>query len=176
MKTYSDLEEALPLLITNANVLLSTLKTVSQTIRIRKLWNKRMDNILSSPSYQRFEFYIRSVEEQLRIREMVENDLIKIRTAVKEVQFVRATCQMYTIGKGLISIKDGRKSVADKVAQRKPKKQVRVETQTQFIMSVCDDENMDEVIDNVIDPELRGITLGDPVRNPFTKQESYIRF
>jgi hypothetical protein len=43
-------------------------------------------------------------------------------------------------------------------------------------MSVCDDEDMDEDIDDVIDLELRGITLGDPVRDPFTEQESYIRF
>jgi len=36
MKTYSDPEEALPPLITDANVLLSTPKTVSYTIRARK--------------------------------------------------------------------------------------------------------------------------------------------
>jgi len=176
MKTYSDPEEALPSLITDANVLLSTPKTVSYTICAGKAWNKRMDDTLSSPSRQRFESYTRGVEEQLRIGEMVQNDLIQIRTAVKEAQSARATCRMYTVGKGPISMGDGRKSVADKVAQRKPKKQVQVETQTQFIMSVCDDEDMDEDIDDVIDLELRGITLGDPVRDPFTEQESYIRF
>jgi len=118
------------------------------------------------------------VEEQLRIGEMVQNDLIKVRTAVKEAQSARATCRMYTIGKGPISIRDREKSVADKVAQRKPKKQVQVETQTQtqFIMSVCDNKDMDKDIDDVIDLELWGITLGDLVQDPFTEQESYIRF
>jgi hypothetical protein len=44
--------------------------------------------------------------------------------AVKESQKAKATCRMYTVGKGPITVKDAQKSVAEKVAQRKPKKQI----------------------------------------------------
>jgi hypothetical protein len=95
---------------------------------------------------------------------------------VKESQAAKETCRRYTIGKGPISIGDKRKSVANKVARRKPKKQqLQVETQTQFIMSVCDKEEGED-INSFIDPELRGITLGDPVQDPFAEQDDYIRF
>jgi hypothetical protein len=52
---------------------------------------------------------------------MVRNDLIQIRLAVKELQVAKATCRMYTIGKGLITIQASQRSVIKKVARRKPK-------------------------------------------------------
>jgi hypothetical protein len=65
---------------------------------------------------------------------------------------------MYTVGKGPITVKDVQKSVAEKIAQRRPKKQVQVDTQ--FTLTVDDDD--DDGFDNEdIDPELRGIVFGD---------------
>jgi hypothetical protein len=72
--------------------------------------------------------------------------------AVKELQSAKATCRMYTVGKGPISVKDAQKSVAEKVAQRKPKKQVQVDTQ--FIILVDDDDEIGGVDDEDIDLEL----------------------
>ena len=54
---------------------------------------------------------------------------------------------MYTVGKGPIKVKDVKASIAEKVARRKPKKQV----DTQLTIKV-DDE--DEVDDELIDLEL----------------------
>jgi hypothetical protein len=173
MKSYSDPVEALPPLITEKNVLLSTPKTISYTLRAGQAWNKRMGDILSSPSRRGFESYTRGVEEQLRTGELVQNDLIQIRMAVKESQSAKATCRMYTVSKGPISMKDGQKSVAEKVARRKPKKQV----DTQLIIPVSDgDDEIKGVDDKVINPELRGFAFGDSIRDPFLEQDNYLTF
>jgi len=50
MKSYFNLKEALPPLITEKNVQLSTLKTVSYTLHAREAWNERIGDALSSPS------------------------------------------------------------------------------------------------------------------------------
>jgi hypothetical protein len=86
MKLYSDPVKPLPPLITKDNVLLSTLTTISHTLHAGQAWNQRMGDVLSSPSRQRFESYTRGVEEQLRTGELVQNNLIQIRMAVKEAQ------------------------------------------------------------------------------------------
>jgi hypothetical protein len=67
--------------------------------------------------------------------------------AVKESQAMKATCRMYTIGKGPIKVKDAKAGIVEKVARRKPKRQV----DTQLTIEV-DDE--DEVNDELIDLEL----------------------
>jgi len=115
------------------------------------------------------------VEEQLRIGELVQNDLIQIRTAVKESQSAKATCRMYTVGKGPISVRDAQKSVVEKVARRKSKKQVQVDTQ--FIIPVGDeDDEIGGVDDEDIDLELRGFAFGDSIRDLFAEQDDYLKF
>ena len=63
---------------------------------------------------------------------------------------------------------------SQKVARRKPKKQVQVDTQ--FIMSVDDDDEIGGVDDEDIDPELRGFAFGDSIRDLFAEQENYLTF
>ena len=92
------------------------------------------------------------MEEQLRIGELVQNDLIQIRMAVKESQKAKATCRMYIVGKGPITIKDAQQLVAEKVARRKPKKQIQVDTQ--FIILIDDDDEIGSRVDEDIDLEL----------------------
>jgi hypothetical protein len=72
---------------------------------------------------------------------------------VKESQSTKATCRKYTIGKGPISVGDAQKLVAKKVAQRKLKKQVQVDTQ--FIIPVGNnDDDIGRVDDKDINLEL----------------------
>jgi len=80
---------------------------------------------------------------------------------------------MYTVGKGPITVKASQQLVAEKVAQQKPKKQVQVDTQ--FILNVGDND-MDKVDDNLIDPELQGVLLGDHVPDLFSEQADYLSF
>ena len=152
IKLYSNPAEALPPLITEKNVLLSTPKTIPYALQARQAWNERMSDALSSPSRRQFESYTRGVEEQLQIGELVQNDLIQIRIAVKESQKAKATYRMYTVSKGPITVKDAQKSVADKVAQKKPKKPIQVDTQ--FIIPLDDDDEIGGVDNEDISPEL----------------------
>ena len=93
------------------------------------------------------------MEEQLQIGDLVQNDLIQIRMAVKESQKVKATCRMYTVSKGPTTIKDAQKLVTEKVARRKPNKQIQVDTQ--FIVFIDDDDEIGgKVDDEDIDLEL----------------------
>ena len=115
------------------------------------------------------------MEEQLQIGELVQNDLIQIRMAVKESQKAKATCRMYTVSKGPISVKDAQKSVAEKVARRKPKKQIQVDTQ--FVIPIDDNDEIGGGVDDEdIDLELRGFAFGDSIRDLFAEQEDYITF
>jgi hypothetical protein len=71
--------------------------------------------------------------------------------AVKESQKVKATCWMYTVGKGPIRVKDAKKAVAERVSQQKPKKAV----ETEFVINFEDDEgDIDEDDDDVLHLEL----------------------
>ena len=169
MKRYSDLVEPLPPLITDKNVLALTPKSISHTLRAGQAWNQRMEDILSSPSRQNFESYTRRVETQLRVAELKQHDLIQIRMAVKESQAVKATCRMYTVGKGPIKVKDAKAGIAEKVARRKPKKQVN----TEFTIEVDDEVEGD---DESLHPELQGVVFGDEIPDPFVAQYDYIKF
>jgi hypothetical protein len=169
MKKYSDPVEPLPPLITNKNVLALTPKSISHTLQAGEAWNQRMGMVLSSPSRQNFESYTRGVETQLRVAELEQNDLIQIRMAVKESQAMKATCRMYTVGKGPIKVKDAKAGIAEKVVRRKPKKQV----DTELTIEVDDEDGAD---DELIDPELRGIVFGDEIRDPFEAQYNVIKF
>jgi hypothetical protein len=124
MKKYQDPQEPLPELITEKNVLALTPKSISHTLRAGQAWNQRMSDVLSSPSRQNFESYTRGVETQLRVAELEQADLIQIRMSVKESQAAKATNRMYTVGKGPIKVKDAKVGIAQKVARRKPKRQV----------------------------------------------------
>ena len=169
MKKYSDPIEPLRLLITNKNVLALTPKSISHTLQAGEAWNQRMDTVLSSPSRQNFESYTRGVETQLRVAELEQNDLMQIRLAVKELQAMKASCRMYTVGKGPIKVKDAKAGIAEKVARRRPKKQV----DTELTIEV-DDEFEDS--DELIDLELRGIVFGDEIQDPFEAQSNVIKF
>src|ERR1700726_1403173 len=111
MKKYSNPIEPLLPLITDKNVLDHTPKSISHTLRARQAWNRRMEDVLSSPSRQNFESYTHGVETQLRVAELEQHDLIQIRMAVKESQAVKATCRMYTVGKGPIKVKDAKAGI-----------------------------------------------------------------
>jgi hypothetical protein len=169
MKKYFNPVEPLPPLITDKNVLSLTLKSISHTLKAEEVWNQRMGIVLSSPSRRNFESYTRGVETQLQVAELEQNDLIQIRLAVKEAQSAKATCWKYTVGKGPIKVKDAKVKIAEKVVQRKPKKQV----DTEFTIKVDDDERDD---DELIDPELRGIVFRDKIQDPFEAQYDELKF
>lgn len=80
---------------------------------------------------------------------------------------------MYTVGKGPITVRSSQQSVVEKVARRKLKKQVQVDTQ--FILNVGDDD-IDDVNNNLIDPELWRISLSDHVPDLFSEQADYLSF
>src|SRR5271170_4955587 len=108
MKMYSDPVELLPLLIIDKNVLALTLKLISHTLYARQAWNRRIEDVLSSPSRQNFESYTCRVETQLQVAELKQYNLIQIRMAVKESQAAKATYRMYTVSKGPIKVKDAK--------------------------------------------------------------------
>jgi hypothetical protein len=174
MKKYSDPVEPLPPLITDKNVLDSTPKSISHTLQAGQAWKRRMDEVLSSPSRRNFDSYTRGVETQLRVAELEQNDLTQIRLAAKESQATKATCRMYTVGKGPIKVRDAKAGIAEKVARRKPKKPVN----TEFTIEV-DDEVEDgnvEDSDALIHPELRGLVFGDEIPDPFEAQYDELKF
>jgi hypothetical protein len=151
MKKYSDLVKPLPLLAIDKNALLFTPKTISYTLCAKQAWNQRINNVLSSPSCQNFESYTRGVETQLRVAKLEQSDLIQIRTAVKEAQSAKATYRMYTVSKGSIKVKDAKQGIDEKNTQRKPKKQVQVDTKLTITVDNKDNK-VGEVSDQVINP------------------------
>jgi len=82
---------------------------------------------------------------------------------------------MYTVGKGSIKVKDAKQGIVEKNTRRKPKKQVEVDTKLTITINDEDDE-VGEVGDEVINPELRGFAFRDEVRDPFLAKYDYIRF
>jgi hypothetical protein len=183
MKKYSNPQEPLPPLITDDNVFSTTPKTISHTLKAGEAWNERLAPELNSPSRENYARYTRAVKTQLQVAELEQNDLIQIRLSVKEQQKSKATCRMYTVGKGPIKAKDAKVAIAEKNAHKRPKKQL----ETKFMVPVDSDD--DEVIEDgdmgdvdmgdgneLIHLELRGIVLGDPISNPFEDQHDYIKF
>jgi hypothetical protein len=91
---------------------------------------------------------------------------------VKEAQKAKATCRMYTVGKGPIKVKDAKKAIGEKNSRKRPKKPVQ-----EFIVKVDEDVDVEgEDDDDFLHPELQGKVFGDHVRDLFEAQADEIKF
>ena len=186
MKKYQDPEPELP--SNSPKVRPETIEDIEAGL---KAWKEKAEPLMSSPSRRRFQEFTEGTQVLVTTLSLEQNDLIQMRLAAKEKLKRQAIRRKYTVGKGAITAKAGRKAIAEKL-DRQSKKGIskgrgkgkgKGKGKGTVTIPVSSDSDLDADSDDDDDddqwdhPEMEGVVFGDMagVPDPFNPSYDYIR-
>jgi len=200
MKQYKDPEPPLPPLVLENNAILSTPKDLKHSQQSAEQWRKKLEKVLSSPSKERFERYIKGTEIQLLHAQITKQEMVQIHLAFKENLKAGDKARKYTVGTAPMKVKAGLAAIQEKDARQR--KSIKKEPEigprigpgnrtrarkgkaigkakslatSSFVLDLeSDDDSMIQA--QLKHPELEGFSFGDQVPDPFMDSSDFVGF
>jgi hypothetical protein len=200
MKQYKDPEPPLPPLVLENNAILSTPKDLKHSQQSAEQWRKKLEKVLSSPSKERFERYIKGTEIQLLHAQITKQEMVQIHLAFKENLKAGDKARKYTVGTAPMKVKAGLAAIQEKDARQR--KSIKKEPEIgprigpgnrtrarkgkaigkakslatgSFVLDLeSDDDSMIQA--QLKHPELEGFSFGDQVPDPFMDSSDFVGF
>jgi len=205
MKQYKDPEPPLPPLVLENNAILSTPKDLKHSQHSAEQWKKKLETVLSSPSKERFERYIKGTETQLLHAQITKQEIVQIHLAFKENLKAGDKARKYTVGTAPMKVKAGLAAIQEKDArQRKSIKKepgigsgnrtgnragTRAGTRKgkaigkakslatgSFVLDLESGDDDSMIQAQLEHPELEGFSFGDQVPDPFVDSSDFVGF
>jgi hypothetical protein len=120
-----------------------------------KAWNQKMNLLLSSPSQRNLQEFLEGTRVLVSTFSLEQNDLIQFRLAAKDKLKRQAIGRKYTVGKGTVSVQDGRKNISEKLERQSNEGRGKGKGKATITITVSSDSDIDadsDIDDDQWDP------------------------